>query len=334
MSVQRHRFSKEILRAVRSRSRSDNWHGPLEALEHWSVIAASIWVSSRVWENFPVLLALPIYLLAIFLIGGRQRALAGLLHQACHGTLMSNKKAGQIVGSLFGGYPVLQSYSGYRASHVYAHHGNLGHPERDPDYLQYRRYGLCGSGCVRETLRRHLRAIFSPRSTASYIDYLARNRIWNCEEHPWEGSLRIVLLIGVLALAATTGTLGLLAAFWLIPLISTHVWIGMIAELLEHYPLIDSKPAIDIHMSWNRSPGLLERILLGEKKGEGFHLVHHLFPQVPLWRLEEVHEILRLDPTYRALDQLGGSLPALSRILAALPARAATTGPALTKEMT
>jgi fatty acid desaturase len=320
-AVQRHRFSKEILSAVKSCSRLDNWHGPLEVVEHWSVIGLCIWTSSWGWQHLDAALALPLYLVAIFHIGGRQRALAGVLHQACHGTLMSNKPVARVIGALFGGYPVLQSYTGYRSSHVWEHHGQLGDPDRDPDYLQYRRYGLCGEGCVRETLRRHLLTIVGPRSTLSYIDYLLRHRIWNRGERPWEAGLRIALYAGTIGTALSFGWLSALVAYWFLPLITTQVWIGAISELLEHYPLIESAPRIDIYVSWNRRSGPIERFLLGEKKGEGYHLVHHLFPQVPLWRLDEVDRVLSRDPVYASLEHLGGVLRALASIFAALPAR-------------
>jgi len=68
--------------------------------------------------------------------------------------------------------------------------------------------------------------------------------------------------------------------------------------------------------------GLGLRFLLGEKDGEGYHLVHHLFPRTPMWRLREVDAILRQDPTYAALPQLTGLLVALGGIYRSLPERA------------
>ena len=97
-----------------------------------------------------------------------------------------------------------------------------------------------------------------------------------------------------------------LLLLWLVPLVTTQVWIGAVAELMEHFPLIETAPRVDIHMTWNRVYGLATRFLLGEKDGEGFHLVHHLFPRTPMWRLREVDAILRRDPVYAALPRLGG----------------------------
>lgn len=74
-------------------------------------------------------------------------------------------------------------------------------------------------------------------------------------------------------------------------------------------------------MSWNRVYGPGTRFLLGETDGEGFHLVHHLFPRTPIWRLREVDAILRRDPVYAALPRLGGTLGGLDEIYRSLPLR-------------
>ena len=179
---------------------------------------------------------------------------------------------------------------------------------------------------MRGALSRHLLRIVL-RSTWSYLAYLLRHRIWSADEARWESAVRITLLAAMAAAAAVFGWLGLLLAYWLVPLVTAQVWLGMLAELLEHYPLIESAPRVDIFMSWNRQAGAPERFLLGEKEGEGYHLVHHLFPSVPLWRLAEVDRILARDPVYASLDRLGGSLQAIMSILAALPARAARERP-------
>ncbi|MBC6463620.1 hypothetical protein HKK72_38155, partial [Actinomadura sp. HBU206391] len=107
--VKRHKFQEDVLREARACTRGDNWHGPLETAEHWAVMAFWILLSYWAWHNVHVALAIPLYLAAVFFVGGRQRALAGVLHQATHRTLMSNYKAGAVIGSVFAGYPLLQS---------------------------------------------------------------------------------------------------------------------------------------------------------------------------------------------------------------------------------
>src|SRR4051812_28370996 len=101
----RHRFAPEILDAVRVASRLDNWHGPAELIRHWFWIA--FWCAASVWtfDNRPLWAAVPVYLLAVFFIGGRQRAVAGVLHMSAHRAFMANHRVGSLLGAVFGGYP-------------------------------------------------------------------------------------------------------------------------------------------------------------------------------------------------------------------------------------
>lgn len=315
----RYRFSPEILAAVQAASRLDNWHGPLEIIEHWAWIAAWCAASVLAFAHAPLWAAVPVYLVAIFFIGGRQRALAGVLHMAVHRAFMAHHRTGSVLGAVLGGYPVLQSYTGYRASHLGEHHGRLGDPERDPDYRQYRDNGLCGENLGRAALRRYLRTAISPRATASYVLYLLRHRIVAGGESGRERWLRVALLAAVVAWAVLGGWWAWLLLLWFVPLVTTQVWIGAVAELMEHFPLIESAPRVDIYMSWNRVYGLGTRFVLGEKDGEGFHLVHHLFPRTPMWRLRQVDAILRRDPVYAALPRLDGMLGGMGKIYRSLP---------------
>jgi fatty acid desaturase len=325
----RHRFSPDTLTAVRAASRLDNWHGPLELAEHWAWIAWWCWASVTAFGHAPLWLALVVYLISIFFIGGRQRALAGVLHMATHRAFMARHRVGNALGSLLGGHPVFQTFTGYRASHLGEHHGHLGDPARDPDYQQYQRYGLCGDNLNQTSFRRYLRSVVSPSSTGSYIFYLARHRILPSDESPWERWLRLAVFGAVLVWAVLGGWWYWLVLLWFVPLVTTQVWIGAVAELLEHFPIIETAPHVNLRMTWNRDYHLFNRFLLGEKDGEGFHLAHHLFPRTPMWRLREVDAILRQDTAYGSLPRLGGTISGLKQIYRSLPASPLALGAAV-----
>jgi fatty acid desaturase len=316
----RHRFAPEVRQAVTACLRPDNWHGPVEIVEHWAVVVLVATVSLWCWGRAPWPVAVAAYLLAVVVIGGRQRALAGILHQAVHRVLVGDTRVGAVLGSVFGGWPVLQSFTGYRATHVIAHHGHTGDLARDPDYQQYVRNGLCGGNLNRAALARYLRRIVGPRATASYLAYLLRHRIVTADERPGERAVRIPALAGAVGVAALAGWLPLVLAYWLVPLLTTQLWIGAVAELFEHYPLIETAPRTDIRITWNRHTALAVRLVIGEKEYEGYHLVHHLFPRAPFWRLKEIDRILCRDPLYNALPRLHGFVAAVARIRASLPA--------------
>lgn len=299
-------FDTDIVARVRKCYQNDSWHGPLELLEHWAVIGASMAASIWMWDYAPVPVAIIGYIAAVWFIGGRQRALADILHQAAHRTLMKNTRIGRALGTYLSGYLILQSYSGYVASHVRDHHGHLGDPELDPDYRQYRQNGLCGADMSPRAIKTYLIKLASPRVMLGYVQYLLRDRILPREERKRERVTRLVFLTAVVAVIVTQGDLLYLLMYWVVPLLTTQVWIGSLIELVEHYPLIETAPRLDIYVSRNRHCSRLSNFLLGITPHEGYHLIHHKFAAVPPWRHRQVHEILLEDPVYAALNATRG----------------------------
>lgn len=295
-----YRFTPDQLDRVRKCCENDNWHGVLEMLRDWAVIVCAAAISLYAWHHFGLVLPVVVYGTAVYFIGGRQRGLADILHQAAHGTLVKSRQFGVVLGTLFSGYPLLQSLTGYTDSHVRHHHPYLGDPVLDPDYVEYQRRGLTGPNLRRKALYRYLRALVGVRSTIGYIQYLIKNRILNAEEAMVERWIRFAYALAALGICIWQGWLITLAGYWFVPLITTHAWVGSFIELLEHYPLIETAPLVNIYMTRNRECGPVVNFLLGLQAQEGYHLVHHLFPKVPRWRLREVHQILMEDPEYAA----------------------------------
>jgi fatty acid desaturase len=227
-----HKFSDDIITRVRSCFKTDNFHGVLELLEDWAVIFGAAWGSLYAWRQLPTLLAVVLYAIAIFLIGGRQRGLADILHQASHGTLVKSRRFGILLGTAFSGYPLLQSFTGYFASHVLAHHPYLADPELDPDYVEYRRRGLTGSNLRRDVLKRYLISLVGVRSVVGYCRYLLKNRIVNSQEWVVERWIRLIYLSMAFVICVWNGWLIIVFAYWLVPLFTTHAWIGAFIELL------------------------------------------------------------------------------------------------------
>ncbi|CAN5688867.1 hypothetical protein BH23PLA1_BH23PLA1_37600 [soil metagenome] len=71
----------------------------------------------------------PVFALAILLIGGLQHRLAGLGHEAAHYILLRNKTLNDLVGDLFCMFPIFGTVHFYRLSHL-AHHQFTNDPER------------------------------------------------------------------------------------------------------------------------------------------------------------------------------------------------------------
>src|SRR5262249_43257049 len=76
----------------------------------------------------------PVFALAIFLVGALQHRLAGLAHESAHYTLLRNKFWNDFVADVFCLFPILGTVHFYRLFHL-AHHQYTNDPERDPDLV-------------------------------------------------------------------------------------------------------------------------------------------------------------------------------------------------------
>jgi fatty acid desaturase len=271
--------------------------------EDWFWIVLASVLSWSAFALLPFSLSIPIYLLgAVPIIGARQRGLRVCNHVGTHGCLAKNKALNYLLSTVFAAWPTLESYSGYDDTHnslANGHHLNLG-TERDVDYQATVQQGVYREGFNDRDMRWHLFAL--PLQTPGYIRFLLTKRIWNPHENPVERTIRLIFVLATIYLAIALGWGNILLLYWFIPLFTTAVWIGLFVQLAEHYPLMELPFTDAIFVSRNRilSPWL--NFYIGTHY-EGYHLIHHLFPELPIWRMEEAHQILMQDPIYASLHQ-------------------------------
>ncbi len=313
-SFKRYRFNPTTLRELRPFFKLDNFHGLYQVLEDWFLIGLAIALSMGAWENVPIILAFPIYLIAVIIIGARQRGLANLLHQATHLTLAKNKLFNFLLGTLASGYLVLQSFTGYTFSHVLNHHPLLGDPELDGNYVRLQQNGMYGEGRCAENTRSYLKNIFHLATTLNYARYLVKNKIFNSHEALWERWMRLTYITVMIAGVWFLGWGNLLLLYWIIPFLTTANWVGNFVEVAEHYPLMETAPKVDIYMSRNRLFNPAWCLLLGVHN-EHFHLIHHLFERIPFWHLKTAHKVLMQDEVYASLNQSQGFYALLTQIV-------------------
>jgi fatty acid desaturase len=77
---------------------------------------------------------IPVFVVAIILIGGLQHRLAGLGHESSHYSFMRNRYLNDLIPDLFCMFPILTTIHFYRLFHL-GHHQFTNDPERDPDLL-------------------------------------------------------------------------------------------------------------------------------------------------------------------------------------------------------
>ncbi|UJR17774.1 hypothetical protein I4U23_004672 [Adineta vaga] len=279
-AFKRYKFDEILINKIAQYTlinKTDNYHGPLAIIEDWTIIVLCAMISQYVFNNIHLKFAWTfVDIPVICIIGARQRGLAR-------------------------GYVIFQSFYGYQTSHVKNHHPYLG-TDRDPDYQGLKENNICGINRSTANVKRYLRSLFLPSASVNYLLYLIKYRIWTKDDDHYETLIRCIYLGSLVSIFFHSGNILLLLLYWIIPYFTTHMWIGSFIELMEHYPMIETAPRIDIFMTRNRLCGWFWNFFFGVHN-EQYHLVHHLFPKVPEWEYHNVHRILMQDSTYANLHE-------------------------------
>lgn len=310
----KHRFSPEIKGKIAKLHQLDNWHGILQVLEDFVWILIAIAFSLWSWQHLPLIVAFSIYCLAVLIIGARQRGLRVNNHQATHKALAKSKHLNYSLATLLGSWLVLESFSGYDDTHnskLRGHHPNLG-TANDVDHVAVVVQGLYDKGCTGENVKLYLLSI--PWQTPNYILFLLKNRIWNSQEDSTERIIRLLYFTALVGGFIYLGWGQYFLIYWIVPLFTTANWLGSFIQLAEHYPLIATSEPFDLYLSRNRLLSPLANLFLGTH-GEGYHLIHHLFPCLPFWQMKKAHQILMQDEVYTSIHQEAGMTNLVKQII-------------------
>lgn len=254
----------------------------------------------------PIMLANPIgYLLSIVLLGNRQLGLGILMHDCAHHALFKSKAANQWVGRWLCAAPIFAQYEGYQHYHL-RHHSKAG-TDQDPDYPNYAPYPVKSVSVSRKILRDCFGVTgiknfaFVLMMHAGVLNYdmaykstdrrntISAKALFNNLVH---NLYRPVLMHSVLIFCCwLAGNIGLYGLWW-IAYFTTFSLFSRIRNAAEHAgvpDLLDLDPrrhARTVHASW------LARLTVAPNH-VNYHIEHHWLPQVPPYRLPELHQYLR-----------------------------------------
>lgn len=96
--------------------------------------ATAGFTETRAGLGLPAWTLVPVFAVAIVLMGALQHRLAGLGHEASHYSLLRNKRANDLVGDLLCLFPIMATIHFYRLFHL-AHHQYTNDPDHDPDLI-------------------------------------------------------------------------------------------------------------------------------------------------------------------------------------------------------
>lgn len=221
-------------------------------------------------------------------IATRLRGLNNIVHECSHYTFTRSIRANVMFGRI-AAVVLLGGFRKYEREHA-THHTFLGDREQDKDFENLQVFGIdkpvtwgsLGRHLVTPILGLHLRRYFP-------VDL-------SFEDGRAVGLAKLGLLAAVAAgvwLAPVT-TLAMVLLPYLYVMTAINYW----NDCVDHAGLIAETD--DLYASRNLILPLGLRALLFPRN-DCFHLVHHLFPSVPVHHLPACHRRLLSDPAYAAL---------------------------------
>jgi len=220
-------------------------------------------------------------------IGTRLRGINNIVHECTHATFVHDRGQNTVLGRLCAAL-LAKSFKEYRDDHL-SHHAHLGDYEHDEEFAVIEKFRLHEKLTVRMILRLAIAPLLGRHLGAYTGISLSR------EDGPfffWFRMSFLGLMIAVTALAPLTGLLFLLLPwFFIFPAI--NFW----TDCIDHAGLAGSEDEL---LASRNVPVSAPLRLLFFPRHDCYHLVHHLFPQIPAIHLKAAHEELTQDPVYAA----------------------------------
>ncbi|MDR6388917.1 fatty acid desaturase family protein [Paraburkholderia phenoliruptrix] len=273
------------------------WQALTDVAVDWTIIWLAVWGAFTMgrWAM----------LVAVFAIGNRQRALGNLLHDAAHRNLSSRPGINDKIAHLFLAPSLFNSLTLYRQQHA-KHHAWLGDPAGDPDFIPH----VTQKGD--RWFHAYVRVLKDPvRWSGSLFGHLLSKHLAARQR------LRVLLWWAIyealLSVAVGMHFALLFGLLWMTARATVFHAITTFREMTDHYGL---DPHGIFPFTRDIPDHRLVSILL-HPHHNGYHLTHHLFPNIPYYHLPAVHARLNRLPLFerRAIvchAYLGGTRAAVS----------------------
>lgn len=218
--------------------------------------------------------------------GTRMRALGNIIHECCHSHYVPNRKINTRIGYFLCTLE-LSCFETYRKEH-FSHHRYLGNILHDEDFKVRHRIGLCNEKSFH--FSGLIKIVLSPKNwfymlkTSLKINF--RNRFSN-----------IVKLLYIFTFIILYYIFGfkLLFLFIILPFVTSYQIMKLFSDFLDHGGLYfnerDEKKTRNHYFSFKP----LNWVFF--PRNDCFHLIHHLYPNIPTIMLFEKHKQLLKETT-------------------------------------
>jgi len=241
--------------------------------------------------------------LLMLFIGTRLRGLNNIVHECSHASFAERRGDNLVIGRLCAAL-ALGSFAEYRAEHM-THHAHVGNYDKDLDLKGIRDFRLEDPLTPRTVLRHLLTPVLG-----LHLPYYVRINLT-----ARDGTGFLVLKFALIAAAVVFLILDPVPALVLVwlPFLWVRTAINYWTDCADHAGLVGAGDDLDTSRNVPL-PAPLRLFLF--PRNDSYHLVHHLFPQVPARHLGNCHKNLLSDPVYRARTLAGPSAEALPQATA------------------
>lgn len=220
-------------------------------------------------------------------IATRLRGLNNIVHECTHSTFSGHRRDNETLGRLCASV-LTGCFKQYKDDHL-SHHAHLGDYSRDKDLMSIEKFGL-HEPLTPKTILRHIVTPLLGRHLTMYS---------GINLSTGDGRLFFGVKLFVLAVIAVFSFLQPLTSilFVLLPWFYLFPTFNFWTDCLDHAGIVGAED--ELEASRNVLAPLPLRLLFFPRN-DCFHLVHHLFPQVPARHLETAHLALSENETYRS----------------------------------
>ena len=261
-------------------SARSSWRGIALVAHCWLTIGMAIAVGVLWPVTIPVV---------VMLVGTRQLGLFILMHDAAHAVLHQDRQINDWVGKWFCGTEL----AAYRAYHL-QHHRFVQQTE-DPDLVLSAPFPITRDSLRRKIFRDLSGQTFFKQRFGGLFERLKAKETQESRISVIVRELKLqrAFLIGNalgFALFWAAGLGWAWALMWLLPLVSWLPVVTRLRNIAEHALVAQNEPD-PLRHARTTGANLFERMLIAPY-WVNYHAEHHMFTQIPCWKLPLAHRIL------------------------------------------
>lgn len=261
----------------------------------WMIVGTylGLILASIVFGSYLLSLPVTIWTVALMVatsvfIGTRLRGINNIVHECCHATFSQDRQDNVLIGRVCASI-LMKTFRKYRDDHL-SHHANNGDYESDAEFKVIEKFGLHDPLTPRTVLRHFVTPLLG-----RHLPYYTGINLSGDD-----GRFFVVLKLALLAaISALLLSAPLVAIFFVIlPLFYVYPTLNFWTDCLDHAGLVGAED--ELQASRNvLAPSFIRWVFF--PRNDSYHLVHHLFPQVPAQHLHRAHAELCKDPNYKSV---------------------------------